>query len=285
MRIHLIAVPFDSARRGERMGAGPGRLLDAGLADRLRNDGHDVYEAHVDPPHTSWRAEIRTAFDLAHGVSDAVRRARAADALPMVLSGNCGPAALGCVAGLEGACSILWFDAHADMNTPETTISGFLDGMALAAATGRCWRTLASRVPGFAAVRDEAVILAGARDLDPPEVASLAASAIRRIPPGELRDALPEALRRAAVAARPAYLHLDLDVLDPSGGRLNAYAAPGGLSRADLEWAIHTIAGTVAVRAVALSSLDPDADPAGRGVDAALALALSTAGAVARHPW
>src|SRR6266550_1334978 len=99
MRVDVIAVPYDSARRGARMGAGPERLLDAGLDLRLTTAGHQVRVKIVDAPPQVWRAEIRTSFDLARAVAHEVRHAIADGAFPLVVSGNCGAAALGCVAG------------------------------------------------------------------------------------------------------------------------------------------------------------------------------------------
>jgi hypothetical protein len=62
MDIDLLLVPFDSARRGERMGAGPDGLMKAGLADQLENRGHSVNRFVIEPPSGAWLAEIGTAF-------------------------------------------------------------------------------------------------------------------------------------------------------------------------------------------------------------------------------
>src|SRR4051812_25727184 len=77
MDIDIIAVPFDSAHRGVRMGAGPEAILAAGLPDRLARSGHRVTCLPVELPEGSWRAEIRTAFDLAGRIAERVRAARA----------------------------------------------------------------------------------------------------------------------------------------------------------------------------------------------------------------
>src|SRR4051812_28700517 len=191
--VHLIAVPYDSGRRGECMGAAPGMVMPL-LERRLSDGGHRVQCVTVEAPADAWRAEIRTAFDLARGVARAVRDALDAGAFPLVLSGNCGPAAIGCVAALQNAPAVCWFDAHGDFNTPETTIGGFLDGMALATLTGRCWRELARDVSGFRQVDERSVALIGARDLDPLEAEQLEASQIRQVPPGEFRSGLTAAL-------------------------------------------------------------------------------------------
>ncbi len=136
MDIDLLVVPYDSAHRGERMGAGPEALVAAGLPARLERLGHSVRTIVIEPPHDSWQAEIRTAFELASVLALAVRTARAEHRLPLILSGNCF-VSLGVCAGLGTESNVLWADAHADFNTPETTIGGFLDGMALATLTGR----------------------------------------------------------------------------------------------------------------------------------------------------
>jgi arginase len=277
MHIDLIAVPYDSAHRGTRMGAGPEHLLRAGLPDRLAEAGHQVHVRVLEATADSWRAEIRTAFDLARGVADAVRSARSTGAFPLVLSGNCGPAALGCVAGLGASPGILWFDAHGDFNTPETTLGGFLDGMALATVTGRCWAQLSAGIPGFRPVPESSVALVGARDLDPLEAAALDQSEIRQVRPAELRAELPTVLTSVGRATTATYLHLDLDVLDPGEGRANAFAPPGGLSRADLAWAVGTIAAWRPLGAASLTAFDPDSDTTGLATKAALELGLRLA--------
>jgi arginase len=92
--------------------------------------------------------------------------------------------------------AVFWFDAHANVNTPETTRSGFLDGMALATAMGWCWRPMTGAVPGFESVPEAAVPLLGARDFDPPETELLSRSAVRVLSPESLRASrLDEALR------------------------------------------------------------------------------------------
>ncbi len=280
MHVELIAVPYDSGRQGQRMGAGPLHLLRAGLGTRLENAGHHVRLRTLDLPQGSWSAEIRSAFDLAGAVAAAVNESIVDGRFPLVLSGNCGPAALGCVSGLRSVSRVFWFDAHGDFNTPETTVTGFLDGMALAAATGRCWTELTSAIPGFVPVPEAGVTLIGARDVDEREAAALRASAVRCVGTQELRAELPPILA-ADKGSRPAsYVHLDLDVLDPSQGIVNVYSTPGGLDLCDLEWAIARITEGVQVKASALTAFDPGSDVTGRACDSALAVAVGLVDAV-----
>jgi arginase len=276
MQTHLIVVPYDSAVRGWRMGTGPERLLDAGLVDDLRAAGHQVrieyIEADSNPP-----TEIRTAFDLNRALAGRVRDAREADALPVVLAGNC-MTAVGTLAGLGGTPAVLWFDAHGDFNTPETTASGFLDGMALAMLTGRCWANLVRTVHGFQPVPERDVVLLGARELDAGERLLLDGSEIALLAPAQARTQLAPVL--AKLSGREAYVHLDLDALDPADGRANGLAAPGGFTVDDACSALEQIGHTLQVRAVALTAYDPVWDSEGRICRAASRMLGALLGAI-----
>ncbi len=230
MNVELILVPFDSAQRGARLGAGPERLLEAGLGRALSENGATVRTSTIELPVDSWRAEIGTGFQLAAEISRRVRAAREGGAFPVVLVGNC-LSTLGVVAGLGSEVGVLWFDAHGDFNTPETTVGGFLDGMGLAALTGRCWTTIAAGVPGFRPIDESHVFLIGARDIDPLEAELLDGSRINRIDAGSVDATLPSLVRRSLPRDLPVHLHLDLDVTDSADGRANQFAAPNGNSR------------------------------------------------------
>jgi arginase len=266
MDVQLFLVPWDSGRPRWRCGAGPEHLLRAGLPDHLQRGGHVVREVHLledDPAHEP--AEIRTAFELARRLAGGVRAARAAGHFALVLSGNCN-SAIGTVGGLAPARrAVFWFDAHGDYNTPETTTSGFFDGMGLAVVNGLCWRELAATVPGFEPVEPRATFLLGARDLDPPEAALLRESAVTLIGVDELGARLPWILEQAPVDDTAGYLHLDLDVLDPGVGRANYLPVPNGLSVPQLTAAVAAIRVRVPLHAACLASYSPEEDR-GQGI-------------------
>ncbi|MGH7477593.1 MAG: arginase family protein [Longimicrobiales bacterium] len=262
MNLRLIAVPYDSAIKDVRMGAGPACLLEAGLPMRLSAAGHrvEVEWVHPETPQGEFPAEIRTAFDIARVIAERVAAAREEQALPIVLAGNCNTA-LGTVAGLNASdVGVLWFDAHADFNTPETTTSGFLDGMSLAMLVGRCWAPLAETIPGFTPVAEDRVLLLGVRDVDPAELALLSDSGVRVLAPAAVREDLETALDRLARTTREVYVHLDLDALDPGDGRANRFAAADGLGIDELERALTGIARRFSVCAVAATAYDPAMD-------------------------
>lgn len=297
MDVTLVQVPYDSGHRGERMGRGPLHLLEHGLDGNLETAGHSVRRVEAVLPE-GFHHEVGAAAVLYRQVRDEVTEARAAGRFPVVLAGNCNAAALGTVAALSskaGAAStaVVWLDAHGDFNTPETSPSGFFDGMALSVLTGGSWKAFAASLPGFAEVAEDRVLLVGARDLDPAERDLLAASEVVQLPAEALRGgeggrgdpvaaALAPHLDRLAAKADRAYLHIDLDVLDPEEVRANSYAAAGGLRLAEALDLVEAVAAKLPLAAGALTSFDPTADPTGRATDAAERLVLATAGATGR---
>lgn len=120
------------------------------------------------------------------------------------------------------AC-VVWFDAHGDLNTPLTSISGYLGGMALAGPAGLWDSGLGNGLPLAN------IVLVGARDLDPAEQALVDAGMVKMVPPQG--DHLAQL--RTALGGRPAYLHLDCDVLEP-GIVPTDYRVPGGFTLAEL---------------------------------------------------
>ena len=184
---------------------------------------------------------------------------------PLILAGNC-ISAVGTVAAFRRP-EVYWFDAHGDLNTPESTRSGYLDGMALSILMGRCWRGLSAQI-GLQPVPEEQIWLLGARDLDPAEEEFLAKSAVRRISAEVALSALPEVEH-----GNGAYLHIDLDVMDSSVGTANRYAAPGGFSLEGLVTVVERIAERTPIGAAALTAYDPEADGSGSVLRAALQIA------------
>ena len=107
---------------------------------------------------------------------------------PILLAGNCNYAAFGTMSALQqNKTGVLWFDAHGDFNSPETSSSGFFDGMALNVLTGNSWKALSESMNGFKFIDEENVILIGARDLDKEEEILLNKSKIIRINTEDIR--------------------------------------------------------------------------------------------------
>jgi arginase len=184
VKVTLIAVPYDLGRERVGSGRGPEAYLANGAEKALRGGGNDVETAIVQRA-APFANELEAVLDVNAALATLVAQAVTRGRLPLVLAGNCN-ATLGVHAGLVlagvggaawGQLVTVWLDAHGDFNTPETTLTGYLDGMPLAMLVGaahpEAWETLKA-APQSA----ELVLHAGGRDLDPAEDRALAASQV-----------------------------------------------------------------------------------------------------------
>jgi arginase len=261
--ISLIALPYDSGRPDERMGRGPAAVLESGLAEHLRSQQRDV-EVHTVRLSATFHSEGQGLVALQNLAVPIVREAIARDRRVLILSGNCGPAALSAVSALNPQTTgVVWFDAHADFNTPDTSASGFLDGMSLAILSGRCWPALAARFAGFQPVPEANIVLVGARDLDSPEATALSQSAITTVASTKM-EALARAIDALSERVENIYVHLDVDVLDNSEGSANSYASAGGLTAPVLYSALETLERSGRIRVAGITSYDPACDHSGK---------------------
>jgi arginase len=205
--------------------------------------------------------ELDAVADVNQKLAQAVA---AHGAPPLVLAGNCN-SCLGTLAGLHRDAGIIWFDAHGDFNTPETTVSGALEGMSLAIATGGCHQHLRRQIGLEQPVPESDVLLVAARSLDPEEKIRLDGSQVRVIRLADLS---------AAIAGwdKPVYLHLDLDVLDPRLSPGVNFAEPGGLTPEQLYTAVREIAGKLPIAAATIANFNPDRDQHDRTLQIALCL-------------
>ncbi|NJM05713.1 hypothetical protein HC891_05255 [Candidatus Gracilibacteria bacterium] len=149
-------------------------------------------------------------------------------------------------------------DAHGDFNTPATTPSGYLGGMPLAALTGRCLGVVTAAAGIVQAVDEAQIALIGVRDLDPPEAAALAASAVAVLSAAELRAApahLDAVLQRITSDAT-LYLHLDVDVLDSELLPGAVYPTPDGWQLAELAQVLKAVRQRCTPAAIAITAIN-----------------------------
>jgi arginase len=275
--IRLLTVPYEVGAVRIGVGNGPERLLDAGAEAVLGSRGAEValetVELREHRREQSGASEAGAAFELIGLVAARVRQAIADGAFPVLLSGSCF-AGLGVVSGLgETSPGVVWFDAHGDFNTPESTIDGYFDGMPLAILTGGAWPNLVDRV-GATTVPESAVVLAGARDFDPLEERRLESSDVVHLPPKSIEgdDAVARSVDEMDPAPSGLYLHVDLDVLDSEEAEVNIYSAPGGLTATELESQIRSLLASRPIRAFSLTAYDPGVDGDARVPPIAMAL-------------
>lgn len=176
------------------------------------------------PAHyTDWQTELALATPDLRELSAHLDTLMQAGCRPLTVLSRCAAAlaTLPVVMKHRPDAAVVWFDAHGDLNTPQTTLSGYLGGMALAGPAG-LWNSGFGN--GLALAN---VILVGARDLDPAEAALIEAGMLGHVP---VCDDAP-ALLSAALGGRPAFVHVDCDVLEP-GIVPTDYRVAGGLSLA-----------------------------------------------------
>src|SRR5438874_1280271 len=179
MEVALIQVPYMIGDERHGASKGPARYLDAGLERLLGDAGVASSVVRIDRTE-SFRDSASASRVVNTKVQKAVRNAIGLRQLPLILAGSC-DVSMGVLAAFDHSrCGVVWIDAHADFNTPESTVSGFFAGMSLAVISGHCYRSLWAEIGDSTPVPQAAIVLLGLRDLSPAaERERLTASSIR----------------------------------------------------------------------------------------------------------
>ncbi len=177
---------------------------------------------------------------------------------PISIAGDC-CTTIGMLAGLQRAGLdpiLIWFDAHGDLNTWETTPSGFLGGMPLAMLVGKGEQTMLKAL-GLMPLAEDRVILTDGRDLDPGEKQLIEAADITHLPD-------VKSLMDATLPDGPLYIHIDADIVNPVEAPAMNYLAAGGPSAEELLTVMRHLRRTEKIAAVSMSTWNPDMDADGQ---------------------
>ena len=267
MRVHVVTVPYRYDEPDEGLGLGPSRLMRAGLLEAIAESGHEVTGHSAAHLSDDQREDGRVAVNigrLGSATAALVAEHRAQGEAVIVVAGD-DTATIGVLAGIQQAdgpgtpLGVIWFDAHGDFNTPETSYSGILAGMPvaiLAGLAGPRWREAAGIVVPVATDR---IVLAGVRDIDEKEDVLLRSTEVQRITAVELRsgNTLQRAVSRLTSTCNLLYLNIDLDVLDPRLVPSSTTPSPNGLELDEAIEAISAVLATGKVAALSLTSLNP----------------------------
>jgi arginase len=236
--VEAIVVPYDVERDDTPSARGARDLIARGLLAEVERRGVDVHVTQI-PLRRPAAGKAEVVAEIGRSVARAVALAHSERRFPLVVSGGC-LVAVGVVTGLQRTgreLRVVWIDAHGDFNTPESTPSGYWDGMALAAVCGRSLPEVYESVE-LRPIHFRNVVHLGGRCFDPPEVEDFERLHLSVIPPAGV--ASPECLRLLAggsgtgAASRDLYLHVDLDGLDPQDMPAVRYPCPGGPRLDDL---------------------------------------------------
>ncbi|MGH7556495.1 MAG: arginase [Gemmatimonadota bacterium] len=296
-KVHLIGVPIDlgAGRRGVDMG--PSALRIAGLRERIIRLGYEVTDLgdiSATIPEAAERGDERAHFltEIAavnRALTERVQASLEAGAVPVVLGGD-HSIAIGSIAGVaawarerEGEVGLLWFDAHADMNTPESTPSGNIHGMPLAVALGYGHPDLTG-IGGFSPkVKENKVVLIGARDLDPAERDLIHESGIRVFTMREIDEKgivpiLEEALAIVGEGTLGFHVSLDMDFIDPNFAPGVGTAVKGGVDYREGHLALEIVSDTDRMLSIDIVETNPILDERNRTGTLAVELILSALG-------
>ncbi|MFQ5614008.1 MAG: arginase [Anaerolineae bacterium] len=293
MQIHVIGVPMDlgAGRRGVDMG--PSAIRYAGLIPALETLDCAIYDqGNIEVPVSEAYDETETNLRYLEPIIAVVEQLGAkvttvveAGHFPLILGGD-HSLALGSIRGVAQGrrLGLLWIDAHADFNTAETSPSGNIHGMPLAALTGYGDPRLVALLGGPLPVVEPAkVAVIGVRQLDPEEhdrlrQAGITVFAMEQIDRIRLYEALRQALDIATRDTDGIYVSFDLDALDPLYAPGVGTPVQGGLTYREAHLACEMIAETGRMVGLELVEVNPILDERNKTAEMAVELALSALG-------
>lgn len=283
MTISLVTVPYRYDEYDQGLGKGPAALLDAGLGKRLAAIGITLDEPVIarlpDDEKVSGPVSVNIGR-LGGYTAAAVADGLANEGRALVLAGD-DTAAIGVISGIQQArgagtsIGLVWLDAHADFNTPETSYSGILAGMPvaiLAGLAGPIWRENARLQ---ATIPTDRILIAGVREVDEKESMLLRSTDVRCVSATDVgtAGAFKQAVDRLAQSVETIALHVDLDVLDPMLVPSSSTPSRNGLTVQHVARMIAAVVGTGKASVVTIASLNPGAGARGeRSIESTISL-------------
>lgn len=297
MQIRLIGVPLDLGQDRRGVDMGPSAVRVANLANRIESLGYQVEDAgnvqvalaeqktHGDPQ----AKYLRPIASSCRKHADWILSTLEAGAWPLVLGGD-HSIAIGTVSGASEfyrrkgqRLGLIWLDAHGDCNTPETSPSGNIHGMALACLLGSGPRELTQILSPQPKVAPENTVLVGVHDLDPGEKEFLRRTGVkvftmRDLDERGMRAVLEEALAIAGRGAAGVCASLDMDFIDAAWAPGVGTPVRGGVTYREAHLAMEILADSRALRALEVVEINPILDEHNRTAELAVELVLSGLG-------
>ncbi len=247
VKVALVQMPFSGARNVPELSGGPNYLAAGNIGELLREMGATVdsketigLTAEERDDYGEWHRMGMANGHLAGLMADNTRRGY----LSVALLANC-TSVIGMLGGLQRATpsgqpqkvGLVFIDAHGDFNTPETTLSGMLGGMPVAVSAGMALRNLRLESGLDPALPTQHIVMAAVRDLDPLEQELVEQSEVEMLTVDDIRNLSPrlhEQMERLSRLTDIIYVHVDMDVLDPSEVSGHPLTVPNGPTSLEL---------------------------------------------------
>ncbi len=278
-KVRILGVPLDLGQERRGVDMGPSAVRAAGLNLALKSLGHEVEDAgniHVrlpeEQPFGNQNAKyLKEIAATSQEVADRISKTLEAGFFPLTLGGD-HSIAIGTMAGIakyfhdrnqEVGC--LWIDAHADMNTPETSPSGNIHGMPFAASLGHGPESL-TNIFGFSPkLRPEKCALVGIRDLDGQERQVVRSSGVnlftmREVDEMGMRNVMERAINLVSKGTAGFVVSFDMDVVDPDDAPGVGTPVRGGITYREAHLALEMIADSGKMLAFDLVEVNPIID-------------------------
>jgi arginase len=279
VKIRILGVPLDLGQERRGVDMGPSAVRAGGLNQALRNLGHQVEDAgniHVRLPEEQHFGDRRAKYlkeiaEASQEVAHRVFQTLEAGYFPLSLGGD-HSVAVGTQAGVskfyhdrQQSVGCLWIDAHADMNTPESSPSGNVHGMPLAATLGHGPEPLTKIFGYWPKIPPENCVLIGARDLDSRERRHVKRSGIhvftmREIDELGMRSVMEKSIALASHGTAGFVVSFDLDVVDPDEAPGVGTPVRGGITYREAHLAMEMVADSKKMVAFELVEINPILD-------------------------
>ncbi|MGE8034905.1 arginase [Lysinibacillus sp. NPDC093692] len=288
LNISIIGVPTDYGQTRRGVDMGPSAIRYAGVVERLEAVGHEVHDQgdiRVSQKQEGTIVDkqllnLEEVIDVSTSLANSVSRALEQKEFPLVLGGD-HSIAIGTLAGLGEHyknLGVIWFDAHADLNTPETTPSGNIHGMPLAVSIGLGHERLVKIRNNIPKIKPENVIIIGARSVDPGERELISQQGIKVYTMHEVdRLGMTRVMEDALAYLRARdidglHLSLDLDGLDPLYTPGVGTPVPGGITYRESHLAMEMLQESGMLTSAEFVEVNPILDEKNRTADVAVAL-------------
>jgi len=289
--VRILGVPMDMGQSRRGVDMGPSAIRYAGLQEHLQRLGYTVYDCgNLDVPVVEEVTErepnaryVEAVAEVCNRIYQEILTCMAEDDFAIVLGGD-HSISIGSIAAMarRRPTGVIWVDAHGDFNTPETSPSGNVHGMPVAALIGQGALSLVNVGYAGAKLQPSQIVMIGVRDLDPEERARLAESHISVFTMTEIDEhGIAEVTRRALDRLNfmdVLHVSLDMDALDPEDAPGVGTPVRGGISYREAHLLMEILAHSGKVRSLDIVEINPILDERNQTAETAVALAASLLG-------